>query len=56
METMHIYNPHEGEPRDYNNSQILNHRVQQELLLQIKFENIHKQELSKFNSAVENKR
>jgi hypothetical protein len=52
---MHTYNPHEGEPRDYNNAQILFHSVQQGLLLQTKFENIHKQVLSEFNSIVENK-
>jgi hypothetical protein len=56
IETMHTYNPHEGDPRDYNNPQILHHRVQQEILLQIKFKNIHKQVLSEFNSAAENKR
>jgi hypothetical protein len=38
IETMHTYNPHEGEPRDYNNPQVLYSRVQQELLLQLKFE------------------
>jgi hypothetical protein len=38
---MHTYNPHEGEPRDYNNPQILHHRVQQDLLLQARFENMH---------------
>jgi hypothetical protein len=42
---MHTYNPHEGEPRNYNNPQILHHRVQHELLLQTKFKNIYKQEL-----------
>jgi hypothetical protein len=52
---MHTYNPHEGEPRDYNNRQILHSRGQQELLLQIKFKNIHKQVLSEFNSVAENK-
>jgi hypothetical protein len=50
---LHTYNPHEGEPRDYNNPQILHNRVQHELLLQTKFEFIHKQELSEFNSAGE---
>jgi hypothetical protein len=43
---MHTYNPHEGEPRDYNNLQVL---------LKIKFKNIHRQVLSEFNSAAENK-
>jgi hypothetical protein len=38
---MHTYNPHEGEPRDYNNPQILHHRVQQELLLQARFDIMH---------------
>jgi hypothetical protein len=38
---MHTYNPHEGEPRDYNNPQILHHIVQQELLLQARFEIMH---------------
>jgi hypothetical protein len=52
---MHTYNPYEGEPRYYNNPQILHHRVQQELLLQIKFRNIHKQVLLEFNSAAGNK-
>jgi hypothetical protein len=51
---MHTYNPHEGDPRDYNNPQNLHHNVQQELLLQIMFKNIHKQVLSEFNSAAEN--
>jgi hypothetical protein len=45
---MHTYNPQEGEPRDYNNPQILHHGVQQELLLQTKFGNIHKQVLPEF--------
>jgi hypothetical protein len=53
---MHTYNPHEGEPRDDNNAQILHHRVQQELLLQINFKNIHRQVPSEFNIAAENKR
>jgi hypothetical protein len=53
---MHKYNPHESEPRDYNNPQILHSRVQQELLLQIKFKNIHRQVLSEFNNAAKNKR
>jgi hypothetical protein len=53
IETMHTYNPHEGEPRDYNNPQILHHRVRH--VLQIKFELMHKQVLSEFNSAAENK-
>jgi hypothetical protein len=53
---MHTYNPHEGEPRDYNNPPILHHRVQHKLLLQTKFKFMHKQVLSEFNSAVENKR
>jgi hypothetical protein len=52
---MHTYSPHEGEPRDYNNLQILHHSVQHELLLQTKFKNIYKQVLSEFNSAAENK-
>jgi hypothetical protein len=42
---MRTYNPDEGEPRDYNDPKILHSRVQQELLLQTKFKNIHKQEL-----------
>jgi hypothetical protein len=52
---MHTYNSREGELRDYNNPQILHHRVRHELLLQIKFEFMHKQVLSEFNSAAENK-
>jgi hypothetical protein len=47
---MHIYNPYEDEPRDYNNPQVLHSRAQQELLLQIKFK-IIKERLSEFNSA-----
>jgi hypothetical protein len=50
---MHTYNPHEGEPRDYNNPELSHHRVQHELLLQTKFEFIHKQELSEFNNVAE---
>jgi hypothetical protein len=34
---MHTYNPHEDEHRDYNNPQILRHRVQHKLLLQTEF-------------------
>jgi hypothetical protein len=52
---MHRYKPHEGEPRDYNNPQVLHSRVQQKLLLQINFENIHREVLLEFNSAAENK-
>jgi hypothetical protein len=52
---MRTYNPHEDEPRDNNNPQFLHSRVQQELLLQTNFKNIHKQVLSEFNSAVKNK-
>jgi HD superfamily phosphohydrolase YqeK len=52
---MHTYNPHEGEPGDYYNPQILHHRVQHELLLQTKFKFMDKQVLSDFNSATENK-
>jgi hypothetical protein len=52
---MHTYNPHEGEPRDYNNPQILHHKFQHELLLQAKFEFIHKQVLLEFNITAENK-
>jgi hypothetical protein len=51
---MHTYNPYEGEPIDYNNPQILHHRVQHELLLQTKFKIMHKQVLLEFNSAAEN--
>jgi hypothetical protein len=53
---MHTYNPHEGEPRDYNNPQSLHHRVQHELLLQTKFEFMHKQVLLELNSAAKNRR
>jgi hypothetical protein len=50
---MHTYNPHEGEPSDYKNPQILHHKVQHELLLQTKFEN-HETSTLEFKSAAEN--
>jgi hypothetical protein len=53
---MRTYNPHEVEPRDYNDPQTLHSRLQQKLLLQTKFKNIHKQVLLEFTSAAEIKR
>jgi hypothetical protein len=50
---MHTYNPHKGEPRDYNNPYFIS---QSSTLIIITIQvRIHKQVLSEFNSASENK-